>query len=213
MYSHRIIWYLLLGMGMLSAGCKSDKQNSTVTSEEVNQFNQAGLKHGPWEIYQDSVLISKGSYLNGLPEGLWTSWYKNGQMKEEGHYKEGLKTGMWVEWYDDGEIMWKGEWENGLRQIDHVENQAKISFIGHEQKDNTLAVDRLYHIRIRIQNIPASNLFVEVSSGEITRDEDSDMFILRTPSDTGFTMAIGYIPDLDFKDFRNLISEIEFKLR
>lgn len=208
-----MISYLLLVMGMISTGCSTDKQNSTEIAEVVNQLNQAGQKHGPWEIYQDSVLISRGSYLNGLPEGLWTSWYENGQMKEEGHYKEGLKTGMWVEWYDDGEIMWKGEWEDGLRQVKHLENRAKVTFIGHEHMDHVLAVDSLYRLRIRIQNIPASNLFVEVSSGEITQDEDSDIFILRTPSDSNFTMAIGYTPDLDFKDFRNLISEIDFKLK
>lgn len=212
MHFHRMIVILLLAMGIVSTGCTTN-QNGKKTPDEMNQLNQAGLKEGPWEIYQGSVLISKGSYVNGLPEGLWTSWYKNGQMKEEGHYKEGRKTGMWVEWYEDGEIMWKGVWENGRRQIEHLQNKANVSFIGHELTDHVLAVDSLYHLRIRIQNIPASNLFVEVSSGEIYQEEDSDLFILKTSSDTMFTMAIGYIPDLDFKDFRNLISELEFKLK
>jgi hypothetical protein len=175
--------------------------------------DQSGLKQGPWEIYEDSVLISKGSYLDGIPDGLWTSWYKNGQMKEEGHYQEGMKNGMWIEWYQDGEIMWKGEWENGSRKIEHQEYRAKISFIEPTPKDHVLAMDSLYHLRIRIPNIPSSNLFVEVSSGEITRDENSDLYVLRTSSDSMLTLAIGYMPDLDFRDFRNLITEIDFKLR
>jgi hypothetical protein len=42
---------------------------------------------------------------------------------------------------------------------------------------------------------------------------ESDLFILHTPSDTVLTMAIGYIPDLTFKDLRNLVREVDFKIR
>ncbi len=213
MYSHKMIFNLLLVMGMVSTGCNSDNQNSKESSEVVNHVTQAGVKQGPWEIYEDSVLISKGSYVDGLPDGLWTSYYKNGQMKEEGHYNEGIKTGMWIEWYQDGEIMWKGEWENGTRKIGHMDYQANITFLGDNPKDNILAVDTLYHLKIRIQNIPASNLFVEVTRGKITRGKEPDLYILKTTSDTMLTMAIGYMPDLEFRDFRNLVSEIDFKLR
>lgn len=213
MYSYRMIFNLLLVMGMLSGGCASRNQNSKEPSGELNQVNQTGERHGPWEFYKDSALISKGSYVDGVPDGLWTSWYTNGQMKEEGHYKEGVKSGMWIEWYQDGEIMWKGEWKNGKREIDQLEYQAKVSFIGIGPNDNILVHDSLYRLNIRIQNIPASNLFVEVSSGEIYRGEEPDLFILKTPSDTILTMAIGYMPDLEFTDFRNLISEIDFKIK
>ncbi len=213
MYPHHIIFCLILIMGMISFGCTSDNQNGKGSIEDVNRVDNSGMKQGPWEIYSDSVLISKGSFVNGKPDGLWTSWYKNGQMKEEGHYKKGVKNGMWVEWYQDGEIMWKGEWENGTRHFEHFGTNAEISFIGADHKDRVLAVDSLYRLKIRIQNIPARNLFVEVSNGQITRDKDPDLFILQTSTDTMFTMAIGFMPDLDFMDFRNLISEIDFKLR
>ncbi|MFH0759792.1 MAG: hypothetical protein V2B15_21060 [Bacteroidota bacterium] len=213
MYPHHMIFRLLLIMGMISFGCNSDNQNGKATVEDVNRVDISGIKQGPWEIYSDSVLISKGSFVNGQPDGLWTYWYNNGQMKEEGHYKNGLKKGMWVEWYRDGEIMWKGEWENDKRHIEHFGTNAEISFVGDDHKDHVLAVDSLYRLKIRVQNIPASNLFVEVSSGEITWDIDADLYILRTSRDTLFTMAIGYMPDMDFMDFRNLISEINFKLR
>ncbi len=213
MYTSRTVLYLFLVIGVISTGCTSDNQKSKETSEEVNQVNKAGLKQGPWEIYEDSVIISKGSYVDGLPDGIWTSWYKSGQMKEEGHYKEGIKTGMWIEWYPDGEIMWKGLWDNGTRKIELLEKQADISFIGAKPENYIMAGDSLYRLRIRIQNVPASNLFVEVSSGEITRGDESDLFVLKTSSDTMLTIAIGYMPDLDFRDFRNLISEIDFKIR
>jgi len=208
-----MIFRLFCIVGMICFGCTSNNQNSKESIEDINLVDNAGLKQGPWEIYKDSLLISKGSYVDGLPDGLWTSWYKNGQMKEEGHYIAGVKNGMWIEWYNDGEIMWKGEWKMGNRQIEHLEYNAKISFVGYNHTARILAADSLYRLKIRIMNIPASNLFVEVSSGEITRGDDSDLFLLRTSSDSMFTMAVGYMPDLAFPDFRNLISEFDFKIQ
>ena len=203
----------LFMLGMIVFGCGTHQQNGTESIGDVNQLDHSGVKQGPWNIFADSVLVAQGTYKDGKPDGLWTYWHKNGQMKEEGRFKEGVKYGIWVEWYPDGEIMWKGEWENGTRHIDHLGANVEVTFIGQDHVDHVLAVDSLYHVKIRIQNIPATNLFVEVNSGEISREGDSDLFILKTSSDSMFTMAIGYVPDLDFMDFRNLVSEIDFKLK
>lgn len=213
MYTYRMIIRVCFALGMIFFGCSSNHQSASEPSGDVNQVDESGIKQGLRRIYSDSILTEQGSYVNGKPDGLWTYWYKNGQMKEEGHFKNGVKDGMWVEWYHDGDIMWKGEWENGKRHIDNLGYKAKISFIGQDHTDCILAADSLYRLKIRIQNIPVSNLFVEVNKGKITWDEDSQLFILKTPTDTIFTMAIGFISDLEFKDFRNLISEIDFKLR
>lgn len=204
-----MIIHMLFIMGVLSFGCTSCNQNNG----SINQVDDAGMNQGPWEIYADTVLIAKGTYVDGKQDGLWTFWYKNGQMKEEGRYRKGVKDGMWVEWYPDGDIMWKGEWENGSRQIKSRGAKAEVSIIGQDHLEQVLAVNSLYRLKIRIQNIPASNLFVEVSNGEISREQDSGLYILKTSSDSAFTMAIGYVPDLDFMDFRNLVSEVDFTLR
>jgi len=208
-----MIIHLIFIMGVISFGCNSNNQAGSESSEGVNQVDDSGMKQGPWKIYEDTILIARGSYSDNMPEGLWTYWYKNGQMKEEGHFEAGAKNGMWVEWYQDGQIMWKGEWKNGTRQIENTGARAELLFTGADHSDHVLAMDSLYHLKIRVQNIPASNLFVEVSSGAITKVEDSDLFILETSSDSMFTMAIGFMPDLNFMDFRNLVSEIDFKLR
>jgi antitoxin component YwqK of YwqJK toxin-antitoxin module len=200
---------MLYIMGVLSFGCTSCNQNS----KGINQVDNAGMKQGKWEIYSDTVLVARGTYVDGKQDGLWTFWYKNGQMKEEGRYSKGVKNGMWVEWYRDGDIMWKGEWENGSRQIKSRGAKAEITIIGQDHLNHVLAVNSLYRLRIRIQNVPASNLFVEVSNGEITREENTGLYLLRTSSDSMFTMAIGYVPDLNFMDFRNLVSEVDFTLR
>ncbi len=213
MRSIRIILYLLFVSGIISTGCKTMHSDESVFNGEINQFDRSGNKQGPWKIYEDSVLIAQGIYIKGTPDGLWTYWYPNGQLKEEGRYDHGIKTGMWVEWYEDGECMWKGEWENSKRQVAYPDAKAEIRFIGKTPGDNILTHDSTYYLNIRIQNIPVKLLFVETNSGSISRQEESDIFILNTSSDTSLTLSVGYIPDLDFKDFRNLVREFEFKIR
>lgn len=198
---------------MIIYGCTSGSNNKVETSEAINQLGPSGLKQGLWEEYEDSILISRGTYKDGLPEGLWTRWYTNGQMRDEGHYTAGVKSGMWVEWYPDGVIMWKGEYDNGRREITGSGARVEVLFPQQEHNDGVLSKDSIYHLQIRIQNIPSTNLFVEVSSGQINREgQDSDQFVLRTSSDSICTLAVGFMPDLEFMDFRNLVSEIDFKL-
>ena len=213
MYHLRILGYLLIPLMVLSYSCTSGKSGGNGNALEINQVNDSGKRVGPWEVYSGDVLVARGSYVNGKPDGLWTRWYSSGQMKEEGHYEQGVKSGMWVEWYEDGVVMWKGEWKDGIRQIEYQGAKAEVTLPGMEHMNGVLAPDSVYHVRIRIPNIPASNLFVEVSSGGISRETDSDLFVLNTPSDSVMTLAVGYIPDLKFRDFRNLVSEIEYQLR
>ncbi len=213
MYHFRNIIPLLVLLTTLSFGCNSGKTERLEAGSEINQVNDSGNREGPWEIFSGDVLVARGSYADGKQDGLWTRWYPNGQMKEEGHYEKGMKSGMWVEWYEDGAIMWKGEWKDGVRQIEYLGAKAEVTLPGMEYLNGVLEADSVYHMRIRIPNIPASNLFVEVSSGEIRRETIPDLFILNTPSDSMITLAVGYIPDLKFKDFRNLVSEIEYQLK
>ena len=211
--SFRLILHALFILGMISTGCKSKHSDGAEFIGEINQIDGSDKKQGPWKIYADTILVAEGSYVDGKPDGLWTYWYESGQMKEEGHFDQGMKNGMWVEWYSDSKLMWKGEWTNGTRQIAYPYAEAEIAFIGQDPPDNVLTHDSTYRLRIRILNIPANNLFVEVNSGSITRETESDHFILNTSSDTILTMTIGYMPDLEFKDFRTLVREIDFRIR
>jgi hypothetical protein len=213
MRSFRFLICVLFVAGLISTGCKNRRTGDSSPQEEINYTDRSGRKQGPWEIREDSTLIAKGTFKEGKPDGLWTYWYANGRMKEEGHYKQGVKNGMWVEWYPDGELMWKGEYENGKRHIGNPAAKAEINFIGEVPGDDILQQGHTYQLSIRIQNVPSGYLFVETSKGSITREDGSGLFILETPSDTMLTLAIGYIPELEFRDFRNLVTEISFKIR
>lgn len=209
---HRLT-LLLLVVSAITWGCGSSQKDGSGSENPVNQYNAAGNKEGLWNEYEDSSLVARGSYQDGAPDGLWTYYYREGQIKAEGHYRKGVKEGMWVEWYRDGEIMWKGEWIHGKRQIEYEGSEPRVTFLELDRPGDLLGADSQYRVQIRIQNIPSSHLFVEVSSGSIHREEDSDLFELNTSSDSIMTMAIGYIPDLDFMDFRDLVQEIRFQIK
>jgi hypothetical protein len=212
-HSFRIYLYVLVILGMMSTGCRTKHSDESVHRVEINQVDSSGNKQGPWEIYEEGVLIARGTYVDGKPDGLWTYWYPHGQMKEEGHYHLGIKCGMWVEWYPDGELMWKGEWENGKRNMGYPGSKAEITFLEELPQDNVLTPNHIYHFNVRIQNVPVDHLFVEANNSVITREAGTDSFILSTSFDSTITLAIGYIPDLEFKDFKNLVREITFEIK
>lgn len=145
MHSFSIYLYVLVTMGMMFTGCRAKHSDESALQVEINQVDSSGKKQGPWEIYEDGILIARGTYINGEPDGLWTYWYSNGQLKEEGHYHQGIKSGMWDEWYPDGDLMWKGEWENGKRNIGYPGSKAAITFLEKVPQDNVLTHNhRLY---------------------------------------------------------------------
>ena len=129
--------------GMLFFGCTSSHHNLKELSGELNQVDGSGIKQHPWESYADTVLISKAAFVDGKPDGLWTYWYWNGQMKEEGRFNAGVKEAF--------------GW-NGIRmevlcgQVDG--KMVQVLFSGQDHPDHILARDSLYALKIRIQNIP-----------------------------------------------------------
>ena len=53
----------------------------------MNQRNDKGLKEGYWEHIYDNKLLSKGSYVDDLREGLWTKYWYNGGLCWTIHFK------------------------------------------------------------------------------------------------------------------------------
>jgi len=46
---------------------------------------------------------SEGIFKDGEKDGLWTSWYENGQKDEEVVYKDGEEHGLVTNWYENGQ--------------------------------------------------------------------------------------------------------------
>lgn len=197
---------------IVATGCKNSTADHPASTDRNHQEADSSVINGTWEKYEDSVLVARGSYKNGKKTGNWTYWYPNGQIREEGHFRKGEKDGMWVQWYKDGEVMWKGVWDMGERKIDPHDAEPEIEFPAAKPEGSVLNSDSTYLIQIRIPNVPPDFLFVEVSTGKITRTGTPDQFVFHPSGDGLVTLLIGYYPDKDFKDFRNLVAEREFTI-
>lgn len=54
------------------------------------------------ERYPNGQLKIKGTYHNGIEDGLWEEWYENGQKKIERNFKDGIPVGKWKKWDETG---------------------------------------------------------------------------------------------------------------
>jgi hypothetical protein len=59
--------------------------------------------------HEQGVRRYQGQGAPGAEEGLWTTWYFDGQMRSRGHYSGGLKLGIWETWYRNGQRESQGE--------------------------------------------------------------------------------------------------------
>lgn len=51
--------------------------------------------------------------------GLWTYWYRNGQMRKKGTFSEGTESGWWEYWYDNGIRRKKGAYNDEGEEVGH----------------------------------------------------------------------------------------------
>jgi antitoxin component YwqK of YwqJK toxin-antitoxin module len=70
--------------------------------KEINYVN--GLAQGAWKLYyKDGKLQSKGTYKDGLPSGERIWYSASGKEEMIGYYKDGKKHGRWRSFDKDGE--------------------------------------------------------------------------------------------------------------
>jgi len=55
---------------------------------------------------------AEGDYKNGCKEGLWSYWYKMGQLMQQGFYKAGMAEGPWVSYLRNGALESRGTYLN-----------------------------------------------------------------------------------------------------
>jgi len=64
----------------------------------------------------DDEIKSERIYQNGEREGIWFSWYDNGQKSEEGNYGNEEKEGLWITWDRNGQKSSEGNYVNGKEE-------------------------------------------------------------------------------------------------
>lgn len=75
-----------------------------------------GIMNGPYERYKDNVLVEKGTYVNGLKNGKYSTYHWNGKLESECTFNaknrlEGKKT----TYHQDGTIASEGYYSNSVQ--------------------------------------------------------------------------------------------------
>jgi antitoxin component YwqK of YwqJK toxin-antitoxin module len=65
---------------------------------------------------------------NGNRQGLWGTYYKNGQLDSKGSFKDDKKDGIWEYYWDNGQLMSKGSFkddkQDGIWERYHENGQS-----------------------------------------------------------------------------------------
>lgn len=91
-----------------------------------------GLPVGEWKYYDTNGKLEEyGSYLNGMREGIWTSFANGYLIKQE--YKNGKKQGFFQEYYASGQIRSEGkyldEYKSGVWTYYYTNGKRKEQLI------------------------------------------------------------------------------------
>lgn len=112
------------------------KFDSSLIRGEYNVIN--GLENGPFVNYRGNTVEIEGTYKDGKLDGLYKSYYENGNLKREENYKDGELDGI-AKWYhENGNIGeeknykngkldggWKIYYENGNLKREGIVNNGK----------------------------------------------------------------------------------------
>lgn len=82
--------------------------------QEVWCEKSEGVREGPYRAWhKDGAKSVVGQYVGGQRDGQWAEWYENGQRKNEMTYQAGKPDGRFTEWDDRGDVTSKGVYEKG----------------------------------------------------------------------------------------------------
>ena len=73
------------------------------------------IPNGKYRIVYKTRTLVKGQLKNGEKDGIWTSYYPNGQKKVQGQYLDGLPHGEWIYWGAAAEVLAKFQYNNGIK--------------------------------------------------------------------------------------------------
>ena len=84
--------------------------------KEEGEYKE-GLREGTWQFYdKQGILIQKGNYRKGKPDGLWRWFHEDGSSRREESYTRGREDGESVEYDTEGNIVAKGNFADGLKE-------------------------------------------------------------------------------------------------
>ncbi len=79
-------------------------------------LDEQGMKQGFWkEYFREGGLRSEGNYANGIRTGAWIFYFPEGTVEQKGNYNDkGKEQGKWVWYYQDGILRREEEYKAGV---------------------------------------------------------------------------------------------------
>lgn len=110
--------------------------NGNVSSQETqrNLFDAEGQKTGYWAIFspEDFSIMEEGSYVDGKKDGLWKTYFPNGNVSHEITWRNGVARGSVRSYYPDGKLREEGNWQEfcwvGTYRYYHPTGQSAYEF-------------------------------------------------------------------------------------
>lgn len=68
--------------------------------------------------------MSKLTYKNGRPNGIFTEWHENGQKFQETTFKNNKQNGLLTEWSETGKVLSANIYKNGKKVSTQIQQAA-----------------------------------------------------------------------------------------
>ncbi len=74
-----------------------------------------GLRDGTWVIYDDAGKqpLRLEAYSMGKADGIWKTWFPNGQLQLQASFKQNVRHGTITQWKEDGSTLSESNWADG----------------------------------------------------------------------------------------------------
>ena len=96
---------------VLSCSESSPTVDHKEETENESTLSRTGLQK---DYYENGQLKITGRLNNdGLKDGVWTSYFENGQKNSESNFKAGINNGFSMIWYPNGNVRYFGDYTNG----------------------------------------------------------------------------------------------------
>ncbi|MBK7130211.1 MAG: hypothetical protein IPM74_16440 [Crocinitomicaceae bacterium] len=123
-FAFSVVFFSLILIAFISCNGgknKEDKRENDSTKTQTNPIQNNSLTPeilpGDYTDYHPNGAVKmKGIYNDSLQrEGLWISYYDNGNKWSESYYTKGKKEGHSITFFPNGQIRYVGEYKNDLK--------------------------------------------------------------------------------------------------
>ena len=129
---------VLYGLNRSEVGLEQREDGLYYKTGAETAFTGDGLGYHP-----NKQKAQEGKIENGKPIGPWKLWHANGKLHWKGSYKDGVKDGVWIRYDEEGAKAKESPWEEGVEQvifelkpIKTTESPAATPVAPTEQKQN-----------------------------------------------------------------------------